>query len=151
MVKDGRYQIPYIPNGKYAELRKANNLREEYVKKIIRIKNKVTRWLDIHFPEFSDVFSSWEGKTALMTLERMGLPGQIRNNSAEKILSIWREKVKRGVGIKRAEKLLKVAKKSVGIKEGEQMAIYEMQLLIREYRQIREVLDEMEERLKKWF
>ena len=27
LVKDGRYQIPYMPQGLFAELRKANNLR----------------------------------------------------------------------------------------------------------------------------
>lgn len=29
LVKDGRYQIPYMPEGRYAELRKANILRKE--------------------------------------------------------------------------------------------------------------------------
>jgi len=62
LVKDGRYQIPYMPKGKYAELRKANNLREEWLKKIWAIKNKVQRWLDTYFPEFPDVFSDWEEK-----------------------------------------------------------------------------------------
>lgn len=65
LVKDGRYQIPYIPKGKYAELRKANNLREEWLKKIWAIKNKVQRWLDTYFPEFLEVFSSWEGKVRI--------------------------------------------------------------------------------------
>jgi len=87
LVKEGRYQIPYMPKGKYAELRKANNLREEWVRKIIIVKNKVTRWLDIHFPEFSDVFSSWEGKTAIMTLEKLRLPGRIGCYTAKEILS----------------------------------------------------------------
>ena len=27
------YQIPYMPEGKYADLRKANNLREEWVQR----------------------------------------------------------------------------------------------------------------------
>ena len=111
LVKDGRYQIPYMPDGKYAELRKANNLREEWVQKKIKVKNRVIRWLDIHFPEFLNAFSSWEGKTALMTLEKMALPEKIAAKTAEEILYIWRQEVKRGVGIKKAEKLLKEARK----------------------------------------
>ena len=107
LVKDGRYQLPYIPKGIYAELRKANNLREEWVKKIIAVKNKVIRWLDIYFPEFSNVFSSWEGKTAIMTLERLCLPREIASCKPEEILKIWREEVKRGVGIKKAQRLLR--------------------------------------------
>ena len=38
LVKDGRYQIPYIPKGIYAELREANNLREEWLKKNNSVK-----------------------------------------------------------------------------------------------------------------
>jgi len=43
LVTQGRYQIPYLPKGIYAELRKANNLREEWLKKINSIKNKIDR------------------------------------------------------------------------------------------------------------
>lgn len=149
LVKDGRYQIPYMPDGKYAELRKANNLREEWVQKKIRVKNKVTRWLDIHFPEFLNAFSSWEGKTALMTLGKIALPEKIASKTPEEILCIWRKEVRRGVGIKKAEKLVKEAQNSVGIREGTQMAEYEIKLYIKEYMEIREVLEDMERKLEK--
>jgi len=149
LVKDGRYQIPYMPDGKYAELRKANNLREEWVQKKIRVKNKVTRWLDIHFPEFLNAFSSWEGKTALMTLGKIALPEKIASKTPEEILCIWRKEVRRGVGIKKAEKLVKEAQNSVGIREGAQMAEYEIKLYIKEYMEIREVLEDMERKLEK--
>ncbi len=71
--------------------------------------------MDIYFPEFLNLFSSWEGKTAVMTLERMALPADIMQMTAEKILLIWREEVKRGAGIRKAHKLLEIAAKSVGI------------------------------------
>jgi transposase len=148
LVKDGRYQIPYIPTGKYAELRAANNLREEWLKKICGIKNKIQRWMDIYFPEFLDVFSSWEGKTAILTLERMALPAKILELTAEEILSIWREEVKRSTGIKKARELLGIAANSVGIRNGLEMAEYEIQLLIREYKETRRILDNLEEKLE---
>ena len=149
LVKDGRYQIPYMPDGKYAELRKANNLREEWVQKKIKVKNKITRWLDIHFPEFLNAFSSWEGKTALMTLGKIALPEKIASKTPEEILCIWRKEVRRGVGIKKAEKLVKEAQNSVGIREGAQMAEYEIKLYIKEYMEIREVLEDIERKLEK--
>lgn len=148
LVKDGRYQIPYIPKGRYAELRKANNLREEWLKKIWAIKNKVQRWLDTYFPEFLDVFSDWEGKAAVLTLEKMGLPDKIANKTAEEIVSVWREEVKRAVGIKKAQKLIEAASRSVGIKEGLKMAEYEIQLLLKEYREVRAIMEGLEEQLE---
>jgi transposase len=147
LVKDGRYRIPYIPKGKYAELRKANNIREEWLEKMLSIKNKVQRWLDTFFPEFTQVFSSWEGKTALITLEKLGLPEKIASYTADEIVSIWREKVKRAVGIKKAEMLLKSARNSVGIKDGHEMAFYEIRLLLKEYHDVRTVMDEIETKL----
>jgi len=148
LVRDGRYCIPYFPDGKYAELRKANNLREEWVKKIWQVKNKIQRWIDTYFPEFLDVFGSWEGKTAIMTLERMTLPCRIEQMTAEEILTIWREEVKRGVGIKRANKLLETVRNSVGVRAGTEIAQYEMKLLIKEYKQIRQTLDDIENKLE---
>jgi transposase len=134
LVKDGRYLIPYFPKGIYAEMRKAYEIRETQLQKIWAIKNRIQRWLDIYFPEFPQVFASWEGKTALITLEKFPTPKQILELGAENILAIWREKVKRGVGIKKAEALVKVAEESVGIQEGLEMAKYELQYILREYK-----------------
>jgi len=148
LVKDGRYQIPYMPEGRYAELRKANNLREEWLQKIWAVKNKVQRWLDTYFPEFLDVFKDWEGKAAIMTLENMGLPGRITAMSADEIVAIWREEVKRAVGVKKAKRLIEVAASSVGVREGLKMAEYEIKLLMMEYREMRAVMDELEGHLE---
>ncbi|NMA68186.1 MAG: IS110 family transposase [Desulfitobacterium sp.] len=148
LVKDGRYQIPYIPKGIYAELREANNLREEWLKKNNSVKNRIQRWLAIYFPEFGDVFASWEGKTALITLEVLTLPENVCKFSAEDIVLIWREEVKRGVGIKRALKLLEASTHSVGSKEGTDMAVYKIRLLLREYRETKAILHEIEGRLE---
>ncbi len=149
LVIDGRYQIPYIPKEIYSDLRKLYVLRSEWIEKIITVKNRVQRWLDIHFPEFLKVFSSWEGKTALVTLDKMSIPSQITEMTAEQILKVWKETVQRGVGIKRAEKLLSFASKSVGMKDGLVTAEYEIKLLIKEYTEIDRVLIEIEEKLEK--
>ena len=148
LVKDGRYQIPYMPKGIYAELRKANNIREEYLKKIWSIKNKVTRWMDIYFPELPNVFSSWEGKTAILTLEQISLPSKISELSAEEILAVWRKEVKRGIGIKTAYKLLEAASRSVGMIDGLEMAKYEIELLVKEYKEDKTIMDILERKLE---
>jgi transposase len=148
LVKDGRYQIPYVPKDNFAELRKANNLREEWMKKLWIVKNKVQRWLDTYFPEFGCAFASWEGKTAIMTLEKMGLPSKIVEYSAEEIVTIWREQVKRSVGIIKAQKLIDTANSSVGVRQGLKMAEYEIQLLMKEYHGVREIMNELEKQLE---
>ncbi len=148
LVKDGRYLIPYFPTGIYAEMRKAYEIRETQLQKIWAIKNRIQRWLDIYFPEFAQVFASWEGKTALMTLEKFPMPKQVLELGAENILANWREEVKRGVGIKKAEALVKAAEQSVGIQEGSEMAIYELQYILEEYKRQRNAKEATEAKIK---
>jgi transposase len=149
LVKDGRYRIPYLPKDEYAELRKANNMREEWIQKKVAVKNRIIRWLDTYFPEFMDVFSSWEGKAALMTLGKFAFPSEISNLTPEEILASWRIEAKRGVGIRKAKELLLTAQTSIGIVEGNNTADYEIKLLIREHTEINEVILDLENILEK--
>jgi transposase len=55
LVKDGRYREVYIPEDVYQELRQAVSERDRLVQRMSSISNQVTRWLDIHFPEFNTV------------------------------------------------------------------------------------------------
>ena len=133
LVKDGRYMKPYIPEGIYSELRNVMNTRWKLVKKLNSIKNQIKRWIKIYFPEFNKVFADWEGKTALMTLKEFPTPEKIAKLDAQEIVATWRKEISRAVGIKRATKLIKAAKASVGIKEGLIAAENELQILLEEY------------------
>lgn len=61
LVKDGRYMEPYIPEGIYKELRTAMDTRWHIMKELTAIKNRISRWICIYYPEFNKVFGSWEG------------------------------------------------------------------------------------------
>ena len=74
LVKDGRYLIPYMPEGVYRELRNLMELRRQCVVQLISIQNRVKRWQDIYFPEFSTVFKKWTGKAAMLTLRYFPTP-----------------------------------------------------------------------------
>lgn len=94
-----------------------------------RIQNLIQRY----FPEFFDVFKDWEGKAALCTLKLFPFPSQITNLTPEEVLAKWKPYVQRGVGIKRATKLVEKAQKSIGMKVGIQFAEQEMQCLLEQY------------------
>jgi transposase len=130
LVKDGRFAEPNMPQGVYADLRSAMDLREVLIKEVNSTKARIARWLDIYFPEFEDVFSSWEGKAALLTLKHLSTPSKIANMNVDDILKLWKTEVKRAVGIKRAQLLVEKAKISIGMTEGIKMAEYELQYLL---------------------
>lgn len=144
LMIDGRYSIPYIPEGIYSDLRTAMDIRDSISKSLIIIKNRMIRWLDRYFPEFFDVFSDWEGKAALITLKEFPTPEKIISTGIENIVSAWKNGVGRAVGIKRATRLMEAAKSSIGIREGLRMAQKELKTLIDQYDLYMEQLSDLE-------
>lgn len=133
LVKDGRYREVYIPEDIYQELREAVAERERLQNRLTAINNRVIRWLDIRFPEFTNVFKKWTGKTALLTLQTFPTPAKILQIGEDKILATWRTKVKRSVGKKRAQALVKAASKSIGRTTGRVASEASLQNLLAEH------------------
>lgn len=133
LVKDGRYLVPYMPEGVYRELRNLMEMRRQCVVQLITIQNRVKRWLAIYFPEFNTVFKKWTGKAALLTLKNFPTPQAVIDAGEERIVATWKEEIKRAVGHKHAKKLLKAAEDSIGLKHGLESANLEIENLLDEH------------------
>lgn len=133
LIKNGHYTKPNVPTGIYAELRVLMNLRERVEGDYSRVKIRIQNWLDRFFPEYLQVFKSWEGKASLMTLHHFPTPEEIIALGAEVILFKWKTEVKRAVGIKRAKKLVSYASESIGITQGLVAARIELKALLEQY------------------
>ncbi|MBR3055614.1 MAG: IS110 family transposase [Streptococcus sp.] len=144
LVKDGRYSVPNLLDGIYAELREAIKIRDQLTKQMIIIEGRIQNNIQRYFPEFNDVFKEWDGKTALFTLREFPFPSDIREMKPEEVLAEWKTVVKRGVGIKRATKLVEKAKKSVGIEIGLLFAKKELHSLLEQYELHSHQLEELD-------
>jgi transposase len=133
LVIEGRYSEPYIPEGIYSDLRIAMDMKQSLGKNLNIIRNKVGQWLDKYFPEFNDVFADWQGKCALISLNKFSTPEEILSAGVQQIFVEWKMKIKQGVGIKKAVMLVESAKNSVGITEGLGMAKKELKLYLDQY------------------
>lgn len=133
LVKDGRYRDVYIPEDIYQELREAVEERERLQERLNAVHNRVIRWLDIRFPEFQQVFKKWTGKTALLTLKTFPTPAMVIEAGEDKIPATWRTSVKRSVGKKRAQALVKAAESSIGRTNGNIASQAGLQNLLAEY------------------
>ncbi|MEY9977867.1 transposase [Lysinibacillus sp. RC79] len=56
LLKDGRFSYPRILKDIEAELRIGSTLRSKLTEDLASIKNRIIRWLDRYFPEFSSFF-----------------------------------------------------------------------------------------------
>ncbi|MEN6389667.1 MAG: IS110 family transposase [Syntrophomonas sp.] len=150
LVKDGRYREVYIPEDVYQELREAVAERDRLVQRLTAIKNQVTRWLDIHFPEFQTVFKDWRRQAAFLTLRHFSTPERITSAGVMKIMAAWKQTMKRTAGIRRAEELVKKAGVSIGRKIGLvaaqaslQNLLDEHELYVKQYEQLEQLMMEL--------
>ncbi|MEK4159471.1 IS110 family transposase [Paenibacillus sp. FSL R5-0876] len=147
LVKDGRYAVPNIPQGIYAELREAMKIREHLSTDLRVVQGRVHNWLDRYFPEFLTVFKDWECKSAIQMLSLNLLPHELVKLPDEFLLGHLREVAKRGAGLGRITSLKSAANRSVGIKQGTELAKMELQLLLAQYQLIQCKFAELETKL----
>ncbi|MBE1557079.1 IS110 family transposase, partial [Sporosarcina limicola] len=147
LVKDGRYSYPRLLKEIEAELRVGATLRDNLVEELARIKNKLIRWTDRYFPEFSQVFPSF-GKMALAALECTPFPSDVAPQEPAELLELYR-----GVeGLKspqkpKINKLIEQARISIGVTEGQTMARIEITTLVQRYHKINTELHDLQEKL----
>lgn len=133
LIRNGKYSEPRLPTKEYADLRILMNLREKVSASLTQVKGRIGNWLDRYFPEYMEVFKDWDGKSSLMTMREFPLPAEIVARGARGVLQHWKTEVKRGVGIRRAEKLLATAATSIGLTEGATGARIELKALLQQF------------------
>ena len=147
LVTEGRYTLPYMPDGVYADLRQAISSRNRIVKELNAATNRIQRWLQIYFPEFLKVYGKFSAESALLVLEEAPYPTDILALGAEGVNQIWREHKLRAVGMKRAKTLVEAAKKSFGM-DGGICTRKDLQILLEDFRRKQEQLKQITEVLE---
>ena len=154
LVKDGRFTDPYIPEGVYAELRNASNLRFRLDSEMTSIKNRLARWLAIYFPEYRQAYRKVEAISGMISLKAAPLPEDILQLGVQGMNGIWRQAKLKGAGMKRAASLFAAAQRSIGINQGSMSARMEFQVLMEDYERkqsqlesIRSLIDQLMEQI----
>lgn len=126
LMRDGRFSYPRILDGIEAELRNGVTLRAKLQEDLNALQNRIVRWLDRFFPEFTKVFKSF-GKMAYAVLEKTPLPMDIQGKTPEEILFRYRQVE----GMKshqrpKAKQLVEIVPHSIGLTEGLVMAVWKV-------------------------
>lgn len=148
LVISGRYMMPYIPEGIYADLRTAVYTSDRVQKDLISLKNRMERWLKIYFPEYKTVFNSSFGKASLLLLKHAPLPEDLLVLGVQGINDLWRIDKLRAVGIKKAKEIFDAAQTSIGRKDGLSLARLDLALLLEEYELKMKHLELLEETIE---
>ena len=143
LVTEGRYIIPYVPEGIYAELRTAYSRYCELTETKVRLENRITRWFDIYFPEYREVYKNPGAKTGMMVLRIAPLPADVLKLGANGINQLWRSEKVKAAGMKRAETLVAVAARSTGRAGGDAVR-RDLWQMLEEYELVTRHLAEMQ-------
>lgn len=107
--------------------------RDVVVKRLVSSINQLNRWVDIVFPELRQVFKDITAKGAIATLRLFPSPNDLETMHPHEVIAGWKSLMKRQPGLKKAQLLLQLAKKSVGTKQALDAYRFHLEQLLEEY------------------
>jgi transposase len=118
-----------VPEGAAAQLRRLTHGRERALKARTAMLNQLQDLIFVIFPEFLSIMKNMSTKTAAYLLNHHPSPESIVELGVDDLTQVIK-KVSRGkLGRQRAEKLFEAAKNSVGISEGKDSIVLEIEHL----------------------
>lgn len=133
MVKNGYYTFVRNTSESFEILRVLMSNRDVVVKRLVSTINQLNRWVDIVFPELRQVFKDITAKGAIATLRLFPSPKELRSLKPHDVVSGWKSIMKRQPGLKKAQLLLQLARKSVGTKQALEAYKFHLEQLLEEY------------------
>ena len=117
MVKNGYYSFIRPTSESFEKLRVLMSNRDVIVKRLVSSINQINRWVDVVFPELRQVFKDVTGKGAIATLRFFLHQSNYVQCNLKISLTGWKSLMKRQPGLKKAQLLIELAKRSVGTKQ----------------------------------
>ncbi|MED4690286.1 IS110 family transposase [Peribacillus frigoritolerans] len=133
MVKNGYYSFVRDTSESFEILRVLMSNRDVVVKRLVSTINQLNRWVDIVFPELRQVFKDITAKGAIATLRLFPSPMELRSLKPDDVVSGWKSIMKRQPGLRKAQLLLQLARKSVGTRQALEAYKFHLEQLLEEY------------------
>ena len=150
IIQFGHYLSLVIPKGASAQLRRLNNCRERIIKNRTALINRLHSLVCAIFPEFLVIMKGIRSKTSLRFLKNYPTPDDIIKLGFESV-GIELKNISRGkFGFDHAKRLFEAAKNSVGIKEGIESILMEIEYIIKEIHSQNQFIDQIEKKMKQY-
>jgi transposase len=150
VVSRGYYSEYTKQSHSFQRLRVIMSDREFWVANSTRLQNRIIRWLDIRFPEFTSVFSDWTCKRSMATLYEFPVPADLHGMTTAEIITSWRKHMSRAggtTGLEKAAQLIASAARSIGETTATHEAKLDLRRLLDEYCRIVEILEMIEQEI----
>ena len=149
LVAGGKYLECHLPRGIFATLRDLVMQRKSCRTQESRLMNQLHQSVERIFPEVEHAFSSLAVKSCQELLLRCADPEELAEMPAEDLRGMLRQWSRGRIGRERAEKIIQLARESVGIREGKEAIRAGIQRIIRQLRAAKKETTELEEAIVK--
>jgi transposase len=137
-----------IPEGPAAELRRLSQARERAIKSRTAMGNQLQHLLFVIFPELLWTMKNMKSKSALYLIEHCPTPESIIRMGFEALCAILRKTSRGQLGQDRAKQILEAAYKSVGISQGKESILAEINHLVLNIRNEDSFIRNLEKQMK---
>jgi transposase len=149
VIRLGHALSVVIPEGDAAYLRRVNNARERHVKERTSLLNQLQQFVFVIFPEFSRVIKTIDSKTALYILKKYTTPAKIGKVKLEKLGAEMTRRSMGKFGAAHAAALLNFAKTTIGIDEGVEGLVMDIQHVLMQLEMINSLIAELEHEMER--
>lgn len=136
-----------VPKGPAAQLRRLTQARQRAIKTRTSMINQLQHLIFVIFPEFLQVLKI-ATKTARYLIKHYTTPEKISDLGLESISEIVKKLSRGKLGQDRAKQLYEAAKNSIGISEGQQSIVFEIEHLIGRIEAEDQFIDSLEKQMR---
>ena len=152
LTREGKYLEPVILRGIYGDLRRLGQAYKSILKRENGISNKIKMLVDEYFPELREIIKSINGETAMGLLKETPFPDDIIKIGKKRFYKKIEKWSNKRFGAEKSLAIWEAAKKSIGVKVGQESAKIELRQLVEEMALVRkhrkELIKEIEEKAR---
>ena len=137
-----------VPAGPAAELRRLSQARERSIKTRTSMSNQLQHLLFVIFPELCWTIRDMKSKSVLYLVENFCAPESIVGMGIEALCAILKKTSRGKLGRDRARRIFEAAQKSVGIREGKESILLEINHLALNIRNEDRFIDNLESQMR---
>ena len=144
VIRIGHALSVVVPEGDAAHLRRLNNARERHTKERSALLNQLQQFVFLIFPEFTRIIKTIYSKTALYILKKYTTPAKIGSAKIEELGEEMRRRSMGKFGTEHATALINFAKTTIGIQEGLEGLVMDIQHVLIQLEMLDSLIAELE-------
>ena len=148
VIRIGHALSVVIPEGDAAYLRRLNNARERHVRERTSLLNQLQQFVFVIFPEFTRILKWIASKTALYILKNYTTPAKIGDAKPEDLGAEMRRMSRGQFGAEHAIALINFAKTTIGIQEGVEGLVMDIQHVLIQLELVDRLIADIEQEME---